>query len=86
MVAVVLEATRGISDAVFELGVLFKRAYVNTYEFFEILAYKIRTANDEKVVKELAHSLKGEYPFESADYVEFMARDIIRGKQDAIPS
>lgn len=86
MVAVVLEATRGISDAIFELSVLLKKAYINTYEFFEILAYKLRTTSEEKVVRELAYSLKSEYPFESDDYVEFMARSIIKGKQNAIPS
>lgn len=84
MVAVVLEATRGISEAVFALTVFFKRAYVNTYEFFEILSYKMKTRNEEKLVKQLAYALKSEYPHESQDYVEFLARNYIEmGKKYA---
>lgn len=83
MVAVVLEATRSISDAIFALQVLFKRAYVNTYEFFEILAYKREIAKNEKLIKELAYALKIEYPFESEDYIQFLARDLLEDRKNA---
>lgn len=74
MVSVVLEASKSISEATYALIVLIRKAYVNAYEFFEILAYKRKTKVNEKFVKDLAYALRIEYPFESEEYVEHMAR------------
>lgn len=74
MFAAVNETARMISP----VSAMISNGILNSIALTIRVIESMRVPHHEKSIRELAHSLKIEYPFESQDYVESLARDIYK--------
>jgi hypothetical protein len=79
MFAAVNETARSITP----ISNLIANGILNSITFTLRVIEASRTVHHEKAIRELAHSLKAEYPFESTDYVETLARSIYKDASNA---
>jgi hypothetical protein len=74
MFAAVNETARMISP----VSTMISNGILNSISFMLRVIDATRIPHHERSIRDLAHSLRAEYPFESHDYVEALARDIYK--------
>jgi hypothetical protein len=79
MFAAINETARAISP----ISTVIANGILNSISFTLRIIEASRIPHHEKAIRELAHSLKAEYPFESTDYVETLARSIYKDASNA---
>lgn len=79
MFAAINETARVLSP----ISTLLANGILNSISFTLRAIEVSRVPHHEKAIRELAHSLKVEYPFESTDYVETLARSIYKDASNA---
>jgi hypothetical protein len=79
MFAAVNETTR----VLLPISTLIANGILNSISFTLRAIEVSKIPQREKAIRELAHSLKAEYPFESMDYVETLARSIYKDASNA---
>jgi hypothetical protein len=79
MFAAINETARVISP----ISTLIASGILNSISFTLRVIEASRIPHHERAIRDLAHSLKAEYPFESIDYVETLARSIYKDALNA---